>query len=74
MHKRRAMEYISLAPLPHTYNEYYSLHYGQKLKVAYLFLVENSIIPYSKTSPNIQYWKRTVLQEWDEELANSFQN
>ena len=45
------MEYISLAPLPHTYNKYYSLHYGQKLKVAHLFSVENSIIPYGETSP-----------------------
>jgi len=73
-HKRRAMEYIGLAPLPHTYDEYYSLHFGQKLKVAYLFSVENSIIPYGETSLNIQYWKRTVLQEWDEELSNSFRD
>jgi len=74
MHKRRAMEYISLAPLPHTYDEYYSLHYGQKLKVAYLFSVKNSIIPYGETSPSIQYWKRTVLQEWDEELSRDFRD
>jgi len=73
-HKRRAMEYISLAPLPHTYDEYYSLHYGQKLKIAYLFSVENSIIPYGKTSPSIQYWKRTVLQEWDEELSQDIRD
>ena len=68
------MEYIGLAPLPHTYDKYYSLHFGQKLKVAYLFSVENSIIPYGETSLNIQYWKRTVLQEWDEELSNSFRD
>jgi len=72
-HKRRAMEYLSLTPLPHTYDEYYALHFGQKLKVAYLFSIENSIIPYGETSPSIQYWKRTVLQEWDEELSRDFQ-
>ena len=52
-----------------TYDKYYSLHYRQKLKIAYLFSIENSIIPYGETSPSTQYWKRTVLQEWDEELS-----
>jgi hypothetical protein len=68
-HHDKARDYLEWAPLPVNWDEYDQLTARQRFKVARLFSIENSLLNFRDDEYQaILNWKRTVIQEWQEEI------
>jgi hypothetical protein len=68
-HHDKARDYLEWAPLPVNWDEYDRLTARQRFKVARLFSIENSLLNFRDDEYQaILNWKRTVIQEWQEEI------
>ena len=68
-HRRRAQQFIGMTPLPTLFQECDRLSGHQRIQVALLFSIKEELVPLGEGHPTIMPWKRTVIQEYDEELA-----
>ena len=68
-HRRRAQQFIGLIPLPPSFHEFDRLSGQQRIQVALLFSIKEELTPSGQGHPTILPWRRTVIQEYEDELA-----
>ena len=71
-HRRRALAFIHAAPLPRDFQEFDRLAPSQQDRAAFFFLVQEEIVPTNQAHPTVMHWRRTIIQEHEEALAEEW--
>jgi len=73
-HRRRALSFLTLIPLPQSFAEFDRLSMSQQRQVAYLFSMQEELNPSNQAHPTVLHWRRTIIQEYEGDLAGEWEH